>query len=369
MVYYLHYLDLPSLQWNDSLPSQGKVGGYDKPNSPLHASAELLPSFENKHRYSSFVKKDKVELNPKIQLLLAGYSYGSLITMILPASLQTIIAPFETNPVDSNCAEIRRKAKDFAILQSNQLSKHLTLPSHYCKRDHSLSDTSKENPPIYGGRESLGTQIESDKSLEISDNPPHHPVHSSLNDNANFAQKENPERPGKTDFPYSSSLERFESSKSLESQTNHLSRSLKIDDSSLNNLVSPKEVRQAMPVAIDDIDVAYLLVSPLQGLVYNLLTLWPYKIWNRNESLEEIENKLKTHFTLAIFGDNDIFVSVNKLRDWAKRLAIDDGSVNSKFSYTEVKGADHFWRNRQDTRVLEAEIKKFLKNLSINLED
>jgi pimeloyl-ACP methyl ester carboxylesterase len=78
----------------------------------------------------------------------------------------------------------------------------------------------------------------------------------------------------------------------------------------------------------------FLLISPLTSVVSTLLTL-------RLGNAPEVEKKLSEHPTLAIWGDLDQFSNVKQLQKWAEDLQ----QANSAFHFTEVKDADHFWRN------------------------
>ncbi|KAI2782501.1 Alpha/Beta hydrolase protein [Daldinia loculata] len=105
---------------------------------------------------------------------------------------------------------------------------------------------------------------------------------------------------------------------------------------------------------------AYLLVSPPLGFVTNLATmsftmsfsnLWAKKKKGgpaknheddrkREEGEVEAEAKLTANPTLAIYGDQDSFLSMKKMRDWATQLS---GAEGSQFRYVEVSTAGHFW--------------------------
>ncbi|EHK19342.1 uncharacterized protein TRIVIDRAFT_157245 [Trichoderma virens Gv29-8] len=88
---------------------------------------------------------------------------------------------------------------------------------------------------------------------------------------------------------------------------------------------------------------AYLLVSPLQGLVTHLatMTLVPSVFARRSPPPEdEAETKLVVNPTLAVFGDGDIFVPVGKLRTWVARLS---SQQVSQFRGHEIESAGHFW--------------------------
>lgn len=121
--------------------------------------------------------------------------------------------------------------------------------------------------------------------------------------------------------------------------------------------------------------VAYLLISPLRGVVSHLATMSlmpthlpslpkfrlpfqqkkeqdrsndlrpsldhapdPTGVDSEAESLAEL--KLVRNPTLAAFGDHDVFVSSHKLRAWTKRMQEVQGS---RFQAVEVSSAGHFW--------------------------
>ncbi|PTB73934.1 hypothetical protein M440DRAFT_1381984 [Trichoderma longibrachiatum ATCC 18648] len=90
---------------------------------------------------------------------------------------------------------------------------------------------------------------------------------------------------------------------------------------------------------------AYLLVSPLQGLVTHLATmsLLPSVFARRRPIPQQdpsAEAKLVQNPTLAVFGDCDIFVPVGKLRAWVARLSAQPAS---QFRGHEIPSAGHFW--------------------------
>ncbi|KAK6949090.1 hypothetical protein Daesc_009163 [Daldinia eschscholtzii] len=101
---------------------------------------------------------------------------------------------------------------------------------------------------------------------------------------------------------------------------------------------------------------AYLLVSPPLGFVTNLATMSFSNLWSkkkkdgpakghedntrREENELEAEAKLTANPTLAIYGDQDSFLSIRKMRDWTTQLSNAEGS---QFRYVEVSTAGHFW--------------------------
>ncbi|KAL4946717.1 hypothetical protein BDV06DRAFT_182181 [Aspergillus oleicola] len=95
---------------------------------------------------------------------------------------------------------------------------------------------------------------------------------------------------------------------------------------------------------------SYLLISPLLPPINLLLTLF------FDMSLEmdtqgsgqrkkipcpKPNEQLCAHQTMAIYGDDDTFTSVSKLRKWSGELS---GVSGSLFQATEIEGAGHFWR-------------------------
>lgn len=98
---------------------------------------------------------------------------------------------------------------------------------------------------------------------------------------------------------------------------------------------------------------AYMLISPLQGLITHLATmsLVPSLFTSRlrchdddgqgpQPSRDAAEAKLVRNPTLAIYGDKDVFVPAGKLRVWAQRLS---AAQSSLFRGHEVASAGHFW--------------------------
>ncbi|KAJ4358599.1 uncharacterized protein N0V89_003183 [Didymosphaeria variabile] len=90
--------------------------------------------------------------------------------------------------------------------------------------------------------------------------------------------------------------------------------------------------------AIQIPEVRYLLVSPLTPPTSTLAAPGLARgFWNRSGD-EDVT--LKRHETLAVFGDQDMFASARKMKEWAARLNKDN---NVGFHSVEVEGAGHFW--------------------------
>ncbi|KAL2814285.1 Alpha/Beta hydrolase protein [Aspergillus granulosus] len=115
--------------------------------------------------------------------------------------------------------------------------------------------------------------------------------------------------------------------------------------SSITSTHSAKDILQAAHTTI-----SYLLVSPLLPPINLFLTLFldlslevdTQATGHRQHiSCPKPSDQLRAHRTLAIFGDEDTFTAVSKLRKWSDELK---RVPQSRFVSTEIEGAGHFWR-------------------------
>ncbi|KAL2836582.1 Alpha/Beta hydrolase protein [Aspergillus pseudoustus] len=132
------------------------------------------------------------------------------------------------------------------------------------------------------------------------------------------------------------------------------------EDSSSTDLSSPtmftrnaKDILQSTSSTI-----SYLLISPLLPPINLFLTLFldlslevdtQASGQRRQISCPTATDQLCAYRTLAIYGDKDTFTSVSKLRRWSDEL---ERVPQSRFTWTEIEGAGHFWR--EDGVELEA---------------
>ncbi|KAL4743973.1 Alpha/Beta hydrolase protein [Aspergillus similis] len=96
--------------------------------------------------------------------------------------------------------------------------------------------------------------------------------------------------------------------------------------------------------------ISYLLVSPLLPPINLFLTLFTDLLLEvatqASEKRRQIpcpkpKGQLCAHRTLAVYGDEDTFTSISKLRRWSGELS---SVPRSQFQSAEVRGAGHFWR-------------------------
>jgi pimeloyl-ACP methyl ester carboxylesterase len=126
--------------------------------------------------------------------------------------------------------------------------------------------------------------------------------------------------------------------------------------------VDGKETIKAISGIGDGLQTAYLLVSPLHGWVSTLATMWSSKSGMEKEP--EPDMKFMVDPTLALFGNDDVFVNVKRLRGWVEKLkgTKKEGEA-CQFRHREVSGAGHFWHDHEAIQVLQEEVKGFVASL------
>ena len=97
-------------------------------------------------------------------------------------------------------------------------------------------------------------------------------------------------------------------------------------------------VESLVPVEIPTPQTHYLLISLLQPPISMFATMFTIL---RSGYLAQREAKFLDHPTLVIYGDNDLFASQRRLRRWAESMK---SKPTSLFHFHEIKGAGHFWR-------------------------
>ncbi|CZR56034.1 uncharacterized protein PAC_05922 [Phialocephala subalpina] len=380
MVYYLHQLSPPNIPLD--IPKFARSDPELRDLSPIPSqvlppprmrdlhSLDLSSANHNPNLPSIAIDREATpdgSSNPL--LLLAGYSYGALITTLLPPILTSLLAPFQTPTPGSPYAEIRLRSSSLASSQNayikTTISSLLSAYNHTHRRGWGLYADALTSPKTrkasggvrMGGEEDLrrasheSPRGRSSFAIEAEDI-----VRKSV-DRVRSITKHHP----KSDKEKRSSPKRTNTQGSVSSQRSFGAASVfsnETDDGSPKAEKEEVQVCKPIPGIGTDFRTAYLLVSPLQGLVHNLATMFSAKF------CIEHETKLKVDPTLAVFGDDDVFVSIKKLRTWSERLAeTRNGKGDSQFRYVEVSGAGHFWHNRGTIRILQDEIKAFVKAL------
>ncbi|KAK1753381.1 Alpha/Beta hydrolase protein [Echria macrotheca] len=287
-------------------------------------------------------------------LLLGGYSYGAMITTNLP-SVESILAPFAMPARESPAAEIRQRAQHLAEMQNTVLG--------------SARAAAIEHQSGRAVRKSLGVRVGGDE-----DNRKSHDSRRSFS------------------VDLEDRLHRGMSDLKTKTRIGHKKRALSegLGAQAGQSEAAPDRGETESLARIPGRTIyrpAYLLVSPLQGVVTNLATMslpsalsrrGPIRSFSwsssssstpeKNEASEidhsrEAELKLTLNPTLAIYGDRDGFVPVRKLRDWRSRL---EAVPHSQFRAHEVSGAGHFWFQGNAAPIMRDAVRAFAESI---LED
>ena len=254
----------------------------------------------------------------EVTLLLAGYSYGSLITTRLP-STEVILDHFSHAGDGSAEAEIKLRAVHLSKewnrnAQLEQDRRSLRLRGAPSGSSYSLG-------AAVGGEESkLGTQRnshESRRSMEI----------------------------------FRSSLHR--------SRRKLGSRAQSSNDAQCHS-PSQKSFTRAEHVVPQTF---YLLVSPLLppiSLFASMFSKITYIASDHGRHRPSEDENLVKHGTLAIYGDKDFFTSQKKLRKWVEHLRSVPGS---RFNFRKITGAGHFWHEEGVEAQLTGCIRQWLHEI------
>lgn len=271
--------------------------------------------------------------------LIGGYSYGSMIASKL-TSLRDVLQMFTSPPASSNAAQIRLQAECLAGQQSGLSSCARNALSYrhqpgYCTDTATINGTMRTPEPVLGpqdlrrnscvGRGKVmplmdsvdATAAKTGEELRANSFEPNHQVHT-------------PHRAGR----------RNRSASVMTSKAGRLP--------AVSDFTIPRE--------------AYLLVSPIPGIMTRLTTmsLLPSAL-TRSQDVSDRDGKIACYPTLAVFGDQDCFVSAAKLRSWAARLK---GLPDSKFQAKEVSKAGHFWIEHGAIASLHVLVDEFVKGLT-----
>lgn len=345
---------------------QGDIGLHDL--SPIQSQA-VAPSHDydqqdisittNAESANEGSPQDESNLRPV--LLLAGYSYGAMITCCLPPIISSIINPFQIPSAGSAYSEIRLRAFSLAMQQNSILS-------------------ARVNSLYLEGRQRRG------RSLQIEDHNITSPKFSNAGGSVRMGGGEDIRRASHESYRSRHSLsldspviirsvDKFRSmgkNGKLPSHRPESRDSFPAPNQARENLSEESSTErgsnhtgtiEAIPGVAQDLQAAYLLISPLQGMVSGLATMWSTKSARERDSIPEHELKFTVDPTLALFGDDDVFVSVKKLRTWVEKLRAAKRNGEGCFRYREVLGAGHFWHDHEAVQILVSEVKGFVRSL------
>jgi alpha/beta superfamily hydrolase len=321
ITYYTHHLD--PFRTSEPLP----LGSKTMPTMPTIPSAETHAT------------------QPPI-LLLGGYSYGAMVTTQLPP-VEQILENFASPAVGSAAAEIRLRAQHLAEHENVVLASRLAaLP----KASGNGSSSPRRHVSLrVGGDEDQRRSHESRRSFTI------------------------------------------DAEEKIRKGVHELLAKTKLASRDRTHAVA-REGSQSPPLEhlplLPDLcprTPAYLMISPLQGIITNLATmsflssasggfLPKLKGHSQKESTktpeqnsshdsaerEAAEAKLVHNPSLAVFGDKDVFVPVGRLRQWSTKLG---STKDSKFQGEEIITAGHFWVEEKVAYTLRDKVVDFASRL------
>lgn len=341
--HYVHFLD-PFQQSRLSGPattSAGRDGGAE-PTEEATSAIRIRPPTPGTPELSGAATPI---------LLLGGYSYGAMVTSQLPP-VAAITALFDTPEYGTPAAEIRLRAEHLAEMQNTVLAS-----AREAAADHLRPTSPRKHVGLRVGGDEEGR-----KSHELR-----RPLSAEFEETIRHGVAELMARTRK-------------GHRRSHSGPRHAPR-----DTDGRPEQGPAHLLPILGRTAHR--PAYLLVSPLQGIVTNLATMslpslvsMPGKAWGRlspraaetppsddpepaalvRSAQGEAEEKLVHNPTLAIYGDRDGFVPVRKLRDWASRLQAVPGS---KFRAHEVSSANHFWAQGNVASTLREAVRAFATSL------
>ncbi|KAI2463482.1 Alpha/Beta hydrolase protein [Annulohypoxylon bovei var. microspora] len=283
--------------------------------------------------YVHYLRPPEHNLNPT--LLLAGYSYGAMVTLQLPP-LDSFLSDFASPPTHTALADIRLRAQHLAEQQV-------------------VMSTTPSSP-----RKSLGLRIGGEEDTT-----------SPRTRERSRSRLPSPDREERIRKGVKEILSRHRLIHRKHNHHNSVGQSGRVEHNepcleSVDNLILFR--------------CAFLLVSPPLGIVTNLATMSfsnPLASWSRRRKgtpppptgnhreitrreEAEAEMKLIRNPTLIVFGDQDGFLAIKKMRDWIVQL---DSSEGSQFHHVEVSGAGHFWIEEGVAHELRQSVKSFATRL------
>lgn len=236
-------------------------------------------------------------------VILGGYSYGSLILKHLPP-VPSILQRFQT-PLSGSAA-------DEGLLRAHKLADQSNLEwinhAQDAEREHRRRYHEHKTSLTIGGEETNPDKRRSSREVKRS-----------------------------LDVPRS--LDLGHRLRSLSHRRRRYGDSTDSFDHTKVNIAIP--------------EIRYLLVSPLTAPISTLAApALGSKLWSR--STDTSSSGIGNFVSLAIYGDQDIFASAKKIRDWSDNLRAQHGPA---FSSVEIAGAGHFWVEQGVEAQLRAALK------------
>lgn len=282
MVYYLHGLN------------PGRPSGHSRAPSETQPSPPSIAGEEGSRQSSS-----------PVDLILGGYSYGSMIASHLP-KVDVVMKLFANAAEGSSTAAIRTRAQHCSAHWNKEFQARLQLQS------------SRPGSPAVGKPSHVALGYGSDSSPK---------------DSQGDALDNIMRRVDRSKRRLSARLSRSEP------------QMARVQDNT-NAGTTNGDARQ-----IPTPRISYLLVSPILPPITLFLTMFSRmslstevgsatSVQGAHVPSPKPEEQLCAHPTLVIYGNRDTFTSEKKIQKWSDELASAPGT---KFQYREIDGAGHFW--------------------------
>jgi alpha/beta superfamily hydrolase len=235
-------------------------------------------------------------------VILGGYSYGSLILRHLPP-VPSILAPFS--------APLPGSAADEILLRARKLSDRSNLEWLNLARDLERERRKPPRSEKLGGEETDPDKRRSSRDTRRS----------------------------------------MDGGRSLDIGNRLRSLSHRRHDEAVFKAESAQT--ESLRIAITMPEIRYLLISPLTAPISTLLApALATKLLSRSTS--SFPDVVAKHETLAVFGNQDVFSSSKRIREWIERMK---GESGLRFHGVEVNGAGHFWHEEGSESELRAALR------------
>ncbi|KAB8302126.1 hypothetical protein EYC80_005574 [Monilinia laxa] len=360
MVTYLHHLNVPK---SSQLPPFTQSEPQLQDLTPVPSQRVLEPAYDTIPGRPTSAGSGMESSDSKPLLLLAGYSYGSLITINLEPSHLSMLNPFQQPVSGSPYADIRSRARFLATQQNEVIEtafQLLQVGNHRRGRSLQFGEQIINHKTRLS---SSGIRMGGDEDIRRAS----HDMHGS-GVKRSFSVE--------TPLKIRRSLDRVKlvvhNGSPRRVQSYHLTATQdQGSDSNLKNAEKHSQESQdnTSDILGHDLKVAYLLVSPLppDGMINSLASigsLRPTFLFGKQRHKTENDIKFTIDPTLVIYGTGDLFVHAKTFERWTEKLSSICRSRDSEhgvtFRYEEIANGEHFWRSPQAAGELRERIRAFL---------
>ncbi|KAK5113624.1 hypothetical protein LTR62_003251 [Meristemomyces frigidus] len=308
--------------------SEGKTSWSGKPETEDYISLVGL-AMHYAEQLSTLINQGTGSTEQSIppSILLAGYSYGSLVLARLPF-IDDIVKRFRAATIGTAAAEIILRARTLAkqnitSLDAKPQPLHNTPRGRFPATESDPSTTrSRDLLVVMGGEETDSSERRRSR------------------DSRRSVDKVVRELPGRIKMH----------AKQLSDSDRKLHRQ---KDRHGESAMREKARSSSSPA----LNVKYLLISPV--ILPFSSTICPPSFVPTSRAgpaYGSAGSQFLRHPTLAVFGTRDSFTSSKRFRTWAEKQS----TLSSSFLWQSVDGAGHFWSEKGVMQVLQERITRFV---------